>query len=127
MAAQKPKTARFITIPNRCLASENFASLSPYAVKLLMDFASKFTGFNNGDINMVWPEMQARGWNSKGTLYKSRDELIEKGWVTQTRQGWNNRCSLYGITFLKIGDFGGKKLDVPDNSAPSDDWIKWKC
>ena len=127
MATRSPKSERFITIPNRCLDSENFASLSPHAVKLFMDFASKFTGFNNGDINMVWPEMRKRGWKSKETLYKSRDELIKKGWVIQTRQGWNNHCSLYGITFLKLGDFGGKKLDIRDNTPASNDWTKWKC
>ena len=125
MAARLPKKARYITFPNQCLASENFGSLSPHAVKLLMDLAAKYQGFNNGDLNMVWPEMKARGWNSKTTLYKYRDELIEKGWLIQTRQGWNNRCALYGITFMKLGDFGGNKLDVPDRTIASNEWKKW--
>ncbi len=115
---------RYINIPNQCLISENFASLSPYACKLLLDFAAKFTGFNNGDLNMVWPEMEQRGWKSKTTLYKYRDELIARGWLIQTRQGWNNRCSLYAISFLPIGDCG-LKLDVRPTVQAPNDWKKW--
>jgi hypothetical protein len=117
--------ARYINIPNQCLISENFASLSPYACKLLLDFAAKYTGYNNGDLNMVWPEMQKRGWKSKATLYKARKELIARGWIIQARQGWNNRCSLYAISFLPIGAFGSK-LDIgPTEQAPND-WKNWR-
>ena len=126
MAKRAPKKDRYIMLPNRCLASENFASLSAIANKLFLDFAAKCYKYNNGDLNMVWPEMQARGWKSKGTLYAAKDELIHKGWIIQTRQGWNNRCALYGFTFMPIGDFGGKKLDIDEGTSETNDWKLWK-
>ena len=127
MASRKPNMGRYITIPNQCLISKNFASLSPHANKLFMDFASKYTGFNNGDLNMVWSEAIKRGWKSKATLYSARDELVQKGWIVQTRQGWNNRCSLYGFTFLKMGEFIGK-LECRNGSLPTNEWQgdEWK-
>lgn len=127
MSRPRPKRERYITFPNKCLVSDNFASLSPFATKLIFDFAAKCYGYNNGDLNMVWPEMKARGWRSKDTLYKARDEIVEKGWIIQTRQGWNNRCALYGFTFLSIGEFGGRKLDLVKEGTPATNaWQLWK-
>ena len=76
---------------------------------------------------MVWPEALQRGWKSKATLYKARDELVQKGWIVQTRQGWNNRCTLYGFTFLKFGEFINK-LDCLSGSLPTNEWKgdEWK-
>ena len=91
MAQRTSRKGRFITIPNQCLVSENFATLTPYATKLFMDLASNCFGYNNGDMNMVWPEMQRRGWKSKETWNNARKELMERGWIIKTRQGWNNR------------------------------------
>ncbi len=122
---RKPRKQKYITIPNQCLASENFASLTPKACKLFLDLAAKCYSYNNGDINMVWPEMKERGWKSKDTWNKARIELIEKGWIVKTRQGWNNRCSLYGFTFMPIGEFGGKKLDVKEGGLVTNEWKKW--
>ena len=115
----------YINIPNQCLVSENFATLSLYACKLFLDFAAKYRGYNNGDLNMVWPDMRQRGWRSKTTLYKARDELIDRGWLIITRQGWNNRCCLYAFSFLPIGDFGSK-LDVGPTNLATNDWKEWK-
>ena len=106
------------------LKSEACASLSAHACKLLVDLAAKNWKFNNGDMNIVWPEMQKRGWKSPTTLYKSRDELIEKGFIRMTRQGHNNRCSLYAFTFQDIGEFNGK-LDYLEGTLATNDWVKW--
>ena len=61
----KPRKRRYITLPNQCISSENFASLSPHANKLFLDLAAKCYGYNNGDMNMVWPEMKERDWSMK--------------------------------------------------------------
>ncbi len=121
------KSNRRFTFPNVVLISENFASLSAHANKLLLDMASKCYHYNNGDINMVWPEMLKRGWKSKETWNNARIELLDKGWIVKTRQGWNNRCSLYGFTFIPIGEFGGK-LDVSEGGIATNDWknADWK-
>jgi hypothetical protein len=121
----RSKTAYFIQIPNRCLISENFKSLSPFACKLLLDAASQFKGYNNGDLCISWSVMKNRGWRSAATLDKARKELVEKGWLILTRQGGRNRCSLYAISFHKIGNFGSKLDVAPTQQAPND-WLKWK-
>jgi hypothetical protein len=77
-------------------------------------------------MNMVWPEMKKRGWKSKDTWNKARKELLDKGWIVKTRQGWNNRCSLYGFTFMRIGEFGGKKLDVREGGLATNEWKNWQ-
>ena len=125
MGINKPKKQKYITIPNQCLASVNFASLSSHANKLFLDLASKCYRYNNGDLNMVWPEMKKRGWKSKETWNNARIELIDKGWIVKTRQGWNNRCSLYGFTFMPIGEFAGK-LEVTEGRLATNDWKNWE-
>ncbi len=124
MAAKRKVYKRF-TFPSVVLQSDNFASLSAHANKLMLDLASKCYYYNNGDMNMVWPEMLKRGWKSKDTWNKARIELIDKGWIVKTRQGWNNRCSLYGFTFISIGEFGGKLDLVTEGELATDEWKKW--
>lgn len=65
--------------------------------------------------------MQGKGWRSKDQLSKARRELLEKGFIVQTRQGWNNHCSLYGVTFQAIDDCGGK-LDIPQTTTAYGWW-----
>ena len=120
----RARKERYIVLPNQCIASDNFASMSPHANKLFLDLASQYTGYNNGDLNMVWPDMQKRGWKSKETWNNARIELLDRGWIVKTRQGWNNRCSLYGFTFIKMGEFNGK-LDCADGRLATNDWKKW--
>ena len=122
---RKPRKQKYITLPNQCISSENFASLSSHANKLFLDLAAKCYGYNNGDMNMVWPEMRERGWKSKETWNNARKELLDKGWIVKTRQGWNNRCSLYGFTFMPIGEFGGK-LDVTEGGLATNEWKEWQ-
>jgi len=117
--------AKYIYLPNTMLKSEALATLSPHACKLFLDFAAKNWTYNNGDMNMVWPEMEVRGWKSPTTLYKARDELIGKGLLIQTRQGHSNRCSLYAFTFQNVGEFGGK-LECHEGSTAKNGWTKWK-
>ena len=120
----RSKKSYYITIPNQCLSSENFASLSTIACKLFLDVAAQFKGYNNGDLCVTWSIMKKRGWKSQGTLARAKRELLDKGWLILTRQGGRNRCSLFAFSFVKIGDFGSK-LDVgPTRTAP-DDWKKW--
>ena len=125
MGTKTPRKSKWITLPNQCIASENFASLSYHANKLFLDLAAKCYKYNNGDMNMVWPEMQKRGWKSKEPWNNARHELLDKGWIVKTRQGWNNRCSLYGFTFMPIGEFGGK-LDVKEGGLATNEWKEWQ-
>jgi len=104
------------------LRHSNYASLSPKAVKLLLDLFAQYNGNNNGDFQMTWGFMSKDGrWKSKDTLYKARDELVEKGFIEMTRQGGKHRCSLYAVTWKEINYCKGK-LDVADTLVASGAW-----
>jgi len=123
--AKKSGKARYLYLANTMLKSQAFSSLSPHACKLFLDLAAKNWNFNNGDMNMVWPEMQKRGWRSPTTLNRARKELIAKGILIMTRQGHNNRCSLYAFTFQDVGEFNGK-LDFSEAARATNAWMKWQ-
>jgi hypothetical protein len=103
--------------------SHGYAKLSSGAVKLLVDLLSQYKGSNNGDLCAPYSIMQDRGWNSKGTLFRSIKELLEAGFIETSRQGGRNRCSLYALTFYAIDDCNGK-LDIRPTTSPTSLWRK---
>ena len=48
------------------------------------------------------------GWKSKSTLANALSELIDSGFIKQTRKGGRNKCSLYAVSWLPIG--GNQKV-----------------
>lgn len=110
--------APFLHIPHDVINSEAYQQLDGWAVRLLVDVAGQFKGFNNGDLNAAWSQMSKRGWRSKGTLHKALKALLSAGLIEQTRQGGKNRCSLYAVTWRSIDECSGK-LDVRPTKAPS--------
>ena len=113
----------FVAMPHDCLNHDNFIKLSPYALKLLMDIAAQYKGFNNGDFCITWTMMRERGWRSRDTLERSCKELLHYGWIAQTRQGGRNMASLYCITWQPIDDCKGK-LDFKPPAAALGYWRK---
>jgi len=108
-------------LPHRLLKSEEFASLSPRAVKLLLEIASKLNGRNNGDLSATFSELSKRGWRSAGTVDKSKKELLEKKWLILTRQGGRNKCSLFAVSWLPVDECNGK-LEYPPENVASNLW-----
>lgn len=108
----------FAALPHAVLESPGFISLSPYAVKLLVDLMLQYRGKNNGDLTMAWSVMAARGWRSKASLYNARKELLEAGFILLTRQGGKRVPSLYAITWQPVDACGGK-LDVATQTSSS--------
>lgn len=117
--------APFLHIPHDVLNSHAYRQLDGWSVKLLVDIAGQFTGYNNGDLNAVWSQMREKSWRSKGTLSKALKALIDAGLIEQTRQGGKNRCSLYAVTWRAIDDCRGK-LDVKPTKGPSALYLKLK-
>jgi hypothetical protein len=113
--------AKFFQLRIDIITHENFHSLSPKAIKLFVEFASQYNGFNNGDYCATWNMMEMRGWKSRDTLYKAIRELIDNGFVIVTRQGGKNKCSLYAFTFIAIDECGGK-LDIRSTNTPPGGW-----
>jgi len=108
----------FVGIPMIVMDSPAYCRLGGWDVKLLMDIARQYNGYNNGDLCAAWKTMKPKGWNSKGTLNRALQTLQELGFVEQTRQGGRNRCSLFSLTWQPIDECKGK-LDVSPTQTPS--------
>lgn len=112
----------FLRLIHPLLDHPNFYSLSPRAVKLLIDIASQYRGSNNGDLCATYSVMKKRGWSSNDQLQKGLKELLERGWLIQTRQGYRPRvASLYALTWEAINECSGK-LEVNATKTPLNNW-----
>lgn len=109
----------FIAIPKQILESKQYASLSAWSVKLLIDVYSQYNGSNNGDLCAAWTLMAPKGWRSKGTLSRSISELLTSGFLLQTRQGGRHKPSLYAVSFQPIDECNGKHDSEPTTVAPA--------
>jgi hypothetical protein len=121
-AKEKRHPGGFVAFPHAVIRSGQFASLSPHAVKLLVDLLAQYQGSNNGDLCATWSMMAARGWRSRDTLWKALKELVEKGWIVQTRQGGMNAASLYGVTFFAFDP--SPKLEITAKAFPRGAWYQ---
>jgi hypothetical protein len=101
----------FLALPYSVLNSQKFTALSARAVKLLIDVAAQYRGDNNGDLSTAWKLMQPRGWRSEETLHRAKLELVEAGFLFETRKGYRpNTCSLFALTWAGLDD--GTKFDA---------------
>lgn len=107
-------------LPYSVINSPLFVALSPHAIKLLIDVAAQYRGDNNGDLSIAWKLMRPRGWRSEATLHKAKRELIEAGFLFETRKGRRpNTCSLFALTWRTLDnsnkfDPGAKAGFVPN-------------
>lgn len=89
--------------------SEQYAKLSPRAVKLLVDLMTQYRGVNNGDLTTAWTIMLRYGWRSKDILSRATAELERRGWIIRTRQGGRHAPTLWALTFYGIDDCRDKE------------------
>lgn len=119
---KRGKTGRgFSMLIHDYFTSQEYAELSPRAVKALVDLYCQFKGHNNGDLSAAWKLMAPLGWTSKDQLAKAVAELLERGWISTTRMGGKRVARLYAVTWLGIDPCGGK-LDCKPNAAPAMSW-----
>ena len=112
---------QFQTIPRQIVESENYSKLDGWSVKLLVDINAQFNGKNNGDLCATWSILKDKGWRSKATLHRATKNLIETGFIQQTRQGGRNQCSLFAVTFKPIDECQGK-LDTKATVVAANLW-----
>lgn len=117
------KTIRpYRQLPVEVIRAPQFWSLSGNAMKVLLYLLSQYTGSNNGNLSAIQTKSAAAGIGiSDKTLKSAITELLEKGFITVSRQGGKNRCSLYALTFFVVDDCGGE-LDIPATHTFTDDW-----
>ena len=93
----------YLAVPISVLNSPLFLALTPFAVKLLLDVGEQYRGHNNGDLAMAWKLMKPRGWRSEATLHKAKRELLDAGFLYETRMGRRpNVCSLFALTWRPL-------------------------
>lgn len=102
---KRPKKERFVGMPHTVVMSKQFCSLDAYEVKLLLDLSAQYYGRNNGNLTATFTLMAERNW-AKGTLYRTLDKLLSKGFVVVTRQGWKQRGkpTLLALTWYGIDE-----------------------
>ncbi len=121
--AQKRNNEAFFPMRYDVLKSPLFKNLSSKAKALLFEFASQYTGYNNGDFSISYKQMKQKGWHSPITLDKAKNELLETEFLILTRQGGRNQCSLFALSFLAI-DECQSKLDIQSTKKAPDNWKK---
>ena len=113
----------FLAMPIALLNCPSYRDLSHKAKALLMDIGSQYNGKNNGDLCTAWKIMSARGWKSEQTLQAAKKELLEAGFISETRKGRRpNVCSLYGITWRPLNP--SDKFDIKPFAFPVGAWDK---
>lgn len=102
---------QFVGIVRSVFDSGAYSQLSPHACKLLLDVACQYRGDNNGDLTAAWSVMSKRGWRSRTTLWRCKQELVELGFLYVTRIGrMPNTCELLALTWFRLDV--SKKFDT---------------
>ena len=113
----------FAAIPRGVMDNPDYKSVSGNGVKLLVELAYQYRGYNNGDLTTAFSVLKNRGWSSRQTIDRAKKELLKHGLILQTREGKflnpGGRCALYALTWLPVDECQGKDLEVkPTNTPP---------
>lgn len=93
----------FVALPFVVLDSKAFINLSASAVRVLLDISRQYTGMNNGKLVACNAYMKTRGWKSNDTTHRAKKELIDAGFLVETRMGMRpNRAAWYAITWQTL-------------------------
>lgn len=109
-------------IPYTLLRHENFRRLSAHGVKLILDLARQYTGFNNGYLCPSWSLMKGHGWHGSQKLNEALRECEHYRLLVRTQQGWLNKPNLVALTWRRIDEKQGHPLMVRPTLKPSDAW-----
>lgn len=132
IATGRREGGAFLPMPLSVIRSDNLMTLSPSATKLFLCLLSQVNfgeggTRNNGDLCASYSIANKWGFGSKATLNKAIKELLERGWIEQTRKvsfgtGERNKPNLYAVTYWAIDDCNGK---VKATNVQSNKWKQW--
>jgi hypothetical protein len=113
----------FAGIPRKVIDHPDYQATNCTARALLLDLAYQYRGHNNGDLTTAIGTLKRRGWKSRSTIDRAKAQLLKNGLILETRAGrFSNpgaKPSLYALTWRKIDDCYGVRLDVPVTNRPS--------
>ena len=111
----------FSGIPRVVMDHPDYINLSGNAVKLLNELARQYRGKNNGDLTIAYSLLKQRGFKSKETIGRCRDELLNANMIIKTREGRfinpNGVCALFALAWQEINECNGK-LEVSATATP---------
>lgn len=105
----------FTIIEHKLINSEAFKGLSLYAKWLYVEFKLRFYGDNKNHI--IFTQKEIKKIMSINTFYRSRAELIERGFIDIVeRGGLENRPMIYGLSdrWKKFGTKNFVKVNIKD-------------
>lgn len=95
--------SRFVALPYVLLDSPAYLALSFSSRALLLDMARQYSGSNNGRLVICDKAMAPRGWASSATIHKAKRELLEAGFLCETRKGHKpNKASWFALTWQTL-------------------------
>jgi hypothetical protein len=109
----------YFALPHVVLDSVAY-QLANYAAKaLLLELGRQHNGRdNNGRLHLSQGWLVQRGWNSRDTIQRAKDELLARHLIVETRKGGFNRGpSLFALTWLPISNFVGLDM-LPADYRP---------
>ena len=103
----------YSTIPWQVQDSNSFKGASDKARSLLFALMRQHNGSNNGHLQLAKKWLYKQGWICDANNLKARNELIERGLVTQTKWGGlHSGVNLYALTWHVISNYVGLEIDA---------------
>lgn len=115
----RSKKRRFVGVPYHVFSSQQYIGLSNPAVRLLWELAGQLNGSNNGTLSACGALMTKRGI-PEGSRFRAYKELLQKGFIVITRQGWKQRGkpTLVALTWNGIDESPKIEYDEGVNPSP---------
>ena len=117
----KGKSPQYLGIPHWIIRTDEFAAIKDGALKLLIDLAAQYNGFNNGNLSIA--AIRSR-WPSRSKTTRAAKWLICHSWIIKTKLGGLGiGPDLFAITWWPVDSCKGKHHH-PVESVPSHLWMK---
>ncbi len=115
----KTNNGPFVKLDNEIIDSKPFQELTIHAKWLYVEFKKRYNGKNKYNISLTQKESKAI--MAINTFNKSRNQLIEKGFIDLIRRGglWK-QCSIFALSerWRKYGTPEFEKINIKDILPP---------
>ena len=102
-ASENRDSGGFVAIPWSVLDCPAWQALSHTSRDLLLELARQFVRDNNGQLVCCDKRLGPRGWRSPDVISRAKRQLIDLGFIFETRKGHRpNKASWYAITWYAL-------------------------